>query len=225
MGKSKYQKFIVETIKRSQIKNAPYNPRIIDESAKEKLKKSLSEHGLVEPLIWNKKTGNLVGGHQRLEQLDQLEENKNYSLDVSVVAVDEREEATLNVILNNQSLMGDWDLEKLADLKLDFDIDFEDFGFDQYDVDFLFEGDDRFSELYETPEVEATKEEITKVRDSRRLAKDLMTERNSANYYCMLVFKDEDERSNFFRDISTPDHEDVITLDHILRYVKAMENI
>lgn len=216
--KSSYQKYVIENIKRSDIKNAEYNPRILDESAREKLEKSLTDHGLVQPPIWNKLTGNLVGGHQRLTLLDSLEEDKDYSLDVAVIAVDEKEEATLNVVLNNTTMMGDWDLEKLANLKLDMDIDFEDFGFDQLDVDFLFEGDDRFSELYETPEVEATKEQIKKVRDSRSLAKDLMTERNSANFYCMLVFKDADEKSAFFADINVPDYEDVITLDQVLRY-------
>lgn len=218
IDKSKYQKYIVETINRSQITNADYNPRIIDEQSKEKLQNSLLEHGLVQPLVWNKNTGNLVSGHQRLQQLDILEDSENYSLDVAVIFVDEYEEAQLNVKLNNQSLMGDWDLDKLAAMNLDLGVDFEDMGFDELDIDFLFEGDDRFSELFDTPDIEHTKEEINKVRDSRGLAKDLMTERNSANFYCMLVFKDEKEKSEFFKAINTPEYEDVITLSQVLRY-------
>ena len=73
MAKSKYQAYETETISRDQIKNAPYNPRIMDDGAKKRLKKNIARHGLVSALTWNKRTGNLVGGHQRLEQLDALE--------------------------------------------------------------------------------------------------------------------------------------------------------
>lgn len=41
MANSKYQKFRVETISRADIKNAAYNPRIMDKEAKKRLKKGL----------------------------------------------------------------------------------------------------------------------------------------------------------------------------------------
>ena len=121
MAKSKYQAYETETINRSDIKNAPYNPRIMDEDAKKRLRKNIAKHGLVSALTWNKRTGNLVGGHQRLEQLDSLERSKDYELTVCVVDVDEKEEATLNVQLNNPSMQGWWDMDKLADMTDDFD--------------------------------------------------------------------------------------------------------
>lgn len=62
MAKSKYQAYDTETINRSEIKNAPYNPRIMDEKAKKRLKANIQKHGLVAALTWNKRTGNLVGG-------------------------------------------------------------------------------------------------------------------------------------------------------------------
>lgn len=65
MAKSKYQNYDTETISRDMIKNAPYNPRIIDKEAKRRLRKNIAKHGLVSALTWNKRTGNLVGGHQR----------------------------------------------------------------------------------------------------------------------------------------------------------------
>ena len=34
--------------------------------------------GLLEPLVWNKTTGHLVSGHQRLAQLDSLQRSENY---------------------------------------------------------------------------------------------------------------------------------------------------
>ena len=104
MAKSKYQNYDTETISRKQIKNAPYNPRIMDKEAAKRLKKAIQTHGLVSALTWNKRTGNLVGGHQRLQQLDALEKSDDYELTVCVVDVDEREEAALNVELNNPSM-------------------------------------------------------------------------------------------------------------------------
>ena len=98
---SKFQKFDMDTISRDQIHGAEYNPRIISEDAKKRLRKMLAKHGLVQPLVWNRRTGNLVSGHQRLAALDSLEKSKNYDLLVAVVDVSEREERVLNVQLNN----------------------------------------------------------------------------------------------------------------------------
>ena len=108
---SKYQKFEVEVISRGEIHGADYNPRVISEDARKRLKRMLAKHGLVQPLVWNRRTGNLVSGHQRLSQLDQLERSQDYDLQVSVVDVDEREEKILNVQLNNPSMQGDWDMD------------------------------------------------------------------------------------------------------------------
>lgn len=217
MNKSKYQKYIIETINRSEIKNADYNPRFIDDRAKKKLKKALKEHGLIEPIIWNKKTGNLVGGHQRLEQLDSLEGNQNYDLDVSVIFVDEKEEAILNVQLNNPSMQGEWDLEKLADMKLDFNIDFEEFGFDPVEIDFMYDGDDRFTELFDPPEVEATKEQIAQVKEARDKGREAMKDLNNAGFYAMVVFNNEKEKETFYKRINVPVYEEVITVPQIER--------
>lgn len=62
----------IETIDISKLIPADYNPRMDlkpDDPEYEKLKKSLHEFGYVEPLVWNKHTGHLVGGHQRLKIL------------------------------------------------------------------------------------------------------------------------------------------------------------
>ena len=218
--KSRYQRFIVETINRQDIKGAEYNPRIIDDDAKKRLKKGLKEHGLVASIVWNKKTGHVVGGHQRLNALDSLEGRKDYSLDVCVINVDEREEAALNVQLNNPSMQGTWDLDKLADMTEEFDLEFEDMGFSQLDVDFMFEGDDRFTEMFETPEVEATKEEIEAIKEAKANSAERFKEKNGINWYAMLVFADEDEKTQFFKEINLPKYEQYITLDILKRWVK-----
>ena len=168
MAKSKYQHYDTETISRDMIKNAPYNPRIMDEKAKKRLRANIAKHGLVAALTWNKRTGNLVGGHQRLEQLDALEKSRDYDLTVCVVDVDEREEAALNVQLNNPSMQGEWDLDKLANMTEEFDLDLsEDLGFTDSDIDFMFEGDDRFSKLFETKEGEDMRGKLNEVKAAR----------------------------------------------------------
>lgn len=74
----------------------------------EKLKNSIKEFGYVEPIVWNKRTGNVVGGHQRLKILKNEGQKK---VKVSVVDLSDSQEKTLNIALNKIS--GDWDEEKL----------------------------------------------------------------------------------------------------------------
>ena len=218
---SKYQAYETEVISRSQIKNAPYNPRIMDEGAKKRLKKNIAKHGLVAALTWNKRTGNLVGGHQRLEQLDALEKNKNYELTVCVVDVDEKEEATLNVQLNNPSMQGEWDLEKLAMISEDFDLDLgEDLGFTETDIDFMFEGDERFSNLFDTQEKEDMRGDLEAVKDARKQSAENLKERNSIDWFTVIVFENEADRNEFMKEISIPKHEKYITEDQVRRLAR-----
>ncbi len=98
----------------AQLRPAPYNPRKPpSRSAYRKLEQSIREFGLVEPLIWNELTGNLVGGHLRLKILQSLGWSE---VPVTVVRLSEAREKALNVVLNNQEAQGRFDSEKLADL-------------------------------------------------------------------------------------------------------------
>ena len=218
MAKSKYQAYETETISRDQIKNAPYNPRIMDDGAKKRLKKYISRHGLVSALTWNKRTGNLVGGHQRLEQLDALEKSQDYELTVCVVDVDEREEAALNVQLNNPSMQGEWDLDKLAGISEEFDLDMsDDLGFTQTDIDFMFDGDERFSQLFESEEGEKMRGDLEAVKAARKESAEKLKERNSIEWYVGIVFETKEDRDRFMREISIPVHEQYVTEEQIRR--------
>ena len=218
MAKSKFQAYDTETISRSDIKNAPYNPRIMDAKAKKRLKANIQKHGLVAALTWNKRTGNLVGGHQRLEQLDSLEKNKDYELTVCVVDVDEREEAALNVQLNNPSMQGEWDFDKLAMMSEEFDLDLQDdLGFTESDIDFMFEGDDRFSQLFDTQEGENMRGDLEKVKEARKQSVDNLKDRNSIDWYTVIVFENQADRDAFMKEISIPKYEKYITEDQVRR--------
>jgi hypothetical protein len=90
----------LERIAARRINPAPYNPRLDlkpGDPDYEKLARSVDEFGLVEPLVWNRRTGNLVGGHQRFKIL--LARGVK-EVDVSVVDLPLEREKALNVALN-----------------------------------------------------------------------------------------------------------------------------
>jgi hypothetical protein len=53
-----------------QLKPAAYNPRCISDTELETLKRSLHDFGDLSGIVVNVRTGNLVGGHQRIKTLD-----------------------------------------------------------------------------------------------------------------------------------------------------------
>ena len=101
-------------------------------------------------MVWNRRTGNVVGGHQRLEQLDALEAGAAYSLDVAVVDLDATKEREVNALLNNPTAMGDWDLDALAAMLRD--VDAVAAGFDAVELHALFDGfDDEMAAMLDAP--------------------------------------------------------------------------
>ena len=104
----------VRNVDVKKINPAPYNPRKNlqpGDEEYEKLKRSIETFDCVEPLVWNKRTGNLVGGHQRLKILLARGDKQ---VQCSVVDLSLEQEKALNVALNKIS--GDWDEERLARL-------------------------------------------------------------------------------------------------------------
>lgn len=217
MAVSKFQNFDTETINRSQIHNAEYNPRIMDEAAKRRLRKSLQSSGLVSALTWNRRTGNLVGGHQRLAQLDALEKSADYELTVCVIDVDEREEAKLNVQLNNPDSQGDWDLDKLAGLTEEFDLSLEDMGFSENTAQFLFDGDERFTALFDTPEADAEKGKLRAIKEDRANMEKRQKAEDAINWYTVIVFANEEERKAFHKEIHVPLSEEYVAPEQVYR--------
>lgn len=206
-NKSKFQKFDTDVISRSQIKGAEYNPRIISEDAKKRLRKMIAKHGLVQPLVWNRRTGNLVAGHQRLAALDSLERSQNYDLQVAVVDVNEREERVLNVQLNNPSMQGEWDLDKLAELSEEAAISPDEFGFSDGDIAVLF-GDERLDEIMgDTPDVTEAKSKIQEIKEHRAESMAKMQEAQAADYYFTVVCENEAQKKAILKILGVPDWE------------------
>lgn len=109
----------IEKKKVDDLKAAAYNPRKDlqpGDAEYEKLKRSILEFGYVEPVIWNKRTGIVVGGHQRLKVMKDLGYTE---VDCVIVDLDESKEKALNIALNKIS--GEWNNDLLADLLRDLD--------------------------------------------------------------------------------------------------------
>ena len=153
---------VIEKKNTADLLPADYNPRKDlkpGDPEYEKLKRSLEQFGYVEPVIWNKATGRVVGGHQRLKVLIDMGITE---VECVVVDLPEDKEKALNIALNKIS--GDWDKDKLAVLIADlqgtaFDVSLT--GFDAAEIDDLFKDtlkdgvkDDNFdvdAELKEPP--------------------------------------------------------------------------
>ncbi len=107
------KQYKTETVKRSDIKPYPKNPRKIEDKNLKALENSMEEFGVVEQLVWNEKTGHLCGGHQRLKILDK---HKVDRVECTVVNIDEEKEKALIIALNSKTLTGDWEQEMLEEL-------------------------------------------------------------------------------------------------------------
>ena len=139
----------IRTLKEAQLTVADYNPRrdLQPEDAEyQKLRRSIETFGYIEPIIWNERTGRVVGGHQRLKVL--LEQGRE---DIEAVVVDlaEKDEKILNVLLNK--VKGRWDIGKLADLlqQLDETGDMEVTGFENWELQSLLMQYDHIKDLME----------------------------------------------------------------------------
>lgn len=130
----------IKEIALDKLKPAKYNPRKDlqpDDPEYQKIKRSVEQFGDVDPIVWNERTGNIVGGHQRYKIYKELGWKK---VKVSVVDLDEKAEAVLNIALNKIS--GEWDYPALKDLIAEIDtgeFDISLTGFDQAELTDLFD--------------------------------------------------------------------------------------
>ena len=89
----------IEKLKIEQLIPSDYNPRKDlkpGDAEYDKLKRSIEQFGYVEPVIWNKVTGRVVGGHQRLKVLIDMGITE---VECVVVELLETKEKALNVAL------------------------------------------------------------------------------------------------------------------------------
>ena len=143
----------IQVMKLSELRPAEYNPRkdlTPEDGEFQKIVRSIQEFGLVEPIIWNRQTGHIVSGHQRIKA---LRETGVTETEVVVLDCGLREEKILNITLNRTK--GKWDNDKLADLLRELSeaggVEFT--GFDEWELQGLIDRYDQLSGIldYDPP--------------------------------------------------------------------------
>lgn len=147
------------------VKPAPYNPREISEHQYNGLANSMDKFGDISGITWNRRSGNLVTGHQRWNRLSRefgdlkLSQIKDdiYSIEstakgptgfkMRVVDWDMATERAANITGNNHAIGGTWEKESLkillADIKQDSDSLFKDLNFDILESDLSMDFDEK----------------------------------------------------------------------------------
>ncbi len=174
----------IQKMRITDLNRAEYNPRVDLEPWMEEyiaLKHAIEQFGLVQPVVWNKTTGNVVSGHQRLTVLQDMGETY---VDVSIVELSEIQEKQLNVAMNK--ITGAWDDEKLADLLAELGDDATDTGFSLPEIEAI------------TREMETFFDDVPVERKSSVEPDDTMlatadTDEADEPYRITLVFLKEDE--------------------------------
>lgn len=191
-------------IKRSQISFAAYNPRKKNPKVINELKKNFKKVGFLGGIVWNETSGNLVGGHKRVEALDLINgyDGKNdYDIKVEKVSLDDKTEKEQNIFLNNKRVQGETDYELLS--KLLPEIEKENAGLDDYDIDIVKSiiPDFNFGEneiiQNDFKDLKGDKEQIKNIK--KGIKKQISN--NQQSFYFVVTFDTNNEKSEFLESI------------------------
>lgn len=206
---------------------AHYNPRTITKEQLDRLKKAIQEFGDLGGIIKNIRTGNLVGGHQRvkvipkdalIEKTDLAAPSRTGTVAHGYIVIngekysyrevdwDEKREKAANIAANAHG--GDWDEQKLNDilkeLSADINLDLDLIGFDLADVhqilgeDFKNSSADNLMEL--SDQLRAARATFKEVQKKLEETDDVI------NSYLVVCFKGWKERKAFTDMLSLPDN-------------------
>jgi len=123
-------KFKIEYVPPDILKPADYNPRKVSDAQKVQLKKSMTEHDFVDPIIVNKAKNRkniIIGGHLRVVIAKELKLEAVPVVYVNIPDVDE--EKKLNLRLNRTG--GEFDYQLLRDFDIEMLLDT---GFEEIDL-------------------------------------------------------------------------------------------
>lgn len=197
-------------IKRSQINFAPYNPRKANKEVVEKLRKNFHKVGFLGGIVWNERTGNLVGGHKRVKALDLIYKydgttGTDYEIKVERINLDDKTEKEQNSFLNSKNAQGETDYEMLA--MIINDIDIEAAAISQYEIEIMeaIVPDSVFGEnadiLRDMSEIKKVSEEQReKTKSKRKQIENKETDRRSA-FYFTVTFDSYSEKAEFLESI------------------------
>lgn len=213
-----------ETIKRLQIDFAAYNPRRISDGNRKRLRQSLKQFGLVQDPVWNRRTGRLVGGHQRIEIMDADAKGKDYDVLVKVVDLEDRDEAKLNVLLNNPGAQGEFDFEAIKGLAKDFQIDLGELGFSPQDLIVDFGMDSGLDNAVKTEIGEAKQHKLdsrAKHQSSGQNGEVDSTDSRYADFAFQMVFESNSEKSTFLGKLGFAGNSKAVKADVLMAAIRA----
>lgn len=233
MSKSKFITSESIEINRSQIEPAKYNPRKISEEAKKKLKANIKRMGVMGGIVWNKRSGRLVGGHQKLMILDELQKydretkENDYIIRVEAVDLSDQEEIEQNIFLNNKNAQGEFDNDILSTLLNDIEV--KNTGLDDFDLNLLgfelpsFEIDEVEPEPLEEikPKSKEEKKEDIKAKKEASTEKAVNTAREG-NTYVMLSFNDYQGKEEFMKRFDLDPNANVISGDEFAENIERI---
>ncbi len=142
-------------VMRSQINFANYNPRKISDKARKLLKANLKRVGLLGGVVFNRTTGNLISGHQRVGIIDEVNrynpdtKENDYPLRVEMVEMDEKTEKEQNLFMNNKQVQGEFDDDMLREVLQG--IDYTNAGLEEFDLQLLGLGDQTVEQVIYEP--------------------------------------------------------------------------
>lgn len=106
MATVKNENYKVELVDPKTLKVAPYNPRKFSSKVFERIKKELEVDGMLEHLIVNKRTMNIVHGNQRYKAMVALNWKQ---VPVRFIDVNDADEKRINITMNNLSMENESD--------------------------------------------------------------------------------------------------------------------
>lgn len=229
---SKYISSEVTEIERSRIKLSHYNPRKISDEARKKLKANIRRLGVMGGIVWNERTGNLVGGHQKIKILDELHKydpdtkENDYLIRIEKVSLSEKEEIEQNIFLNNKNAQGEYDTDLLADL-ID-DIDYKLAGLDDYDLNLAgIEVESFINDLDDAPEdapletiktAEQKKEHVKNIKEQVR--EQSIKEMEEGETYVMLSFSTFEQKKYFMSRFDRDPFENILNGDEFAEMIE-----
>lgn len=115
------------------LKPAPFNPRTIDDEAAAGLRTSIEKFGDISGIVWNKRNGFLVAGHQRLKamrasgyvQIARVEkhgiilETGGGEFPVRTVDWDDDTHKAAMIAANSEHISGAWDMQALDTMRME----------------------------------------------------------------------------------------------------------
>jgi len=139
------EKITVQYVPTGSIRGADYSPRIQDSAATEKLKDSIKNFGLVDPILVNsapKRKGVIIGGHFRWKVAQELGIKQVPVVFLNIPNLAREKE--LNLRLNRNTGSWDWDMLKEFNIDLLLDVGFDDVDLGHVWDDSLETEDDEF---------------------------------------------------------------------------------